>query len=212
MDIKKIWQWLRDPDNQGALKIVGGVIAAICVAVWTVFTFYKQNSNTSPIHLKIKKEMSIPSEPATTDTSSDTVNQTMNNSPGGVQVGRDLNINVNTDRRVSRTAADIMIQGLKSTPCPITIGVLGMGGEPDRLANDLYQIACQAGGEVHGINHGVGFEAFTGIQVRYSPTNTPQVALSAITNALKADKLDFIADADRGQPPGSIYIFVGYKP
>jgi hypothetical protein len=65
----------------------------------------------------------------------------MSNSPGGIQAGRDLNLNVNTDRRMTNTAAAMMVEGLKVIPCQVTVGVLGMGGEPSYLADQLLEIA-----------------------------------------------------------------------
>jgi len=42
-----IWEWLRDPKNQGALKIIGGLIAAILVGGWTVYIYLDKQNNTS---------------------------------------------------------------------------------------------------------------------------------------------------------------------
>ena len=67
---------------------------------------------------------------------------------------------------MSSAAADVMINGLKRDPCTVTIGVLGTGGEPDRLANEILAIARRAGGEVRGVYHGIGFEGFTGVQIK----------------------------------------------
>lgn len=128
--IQKIWSWLRDSDNRGALQIIGGVIAFI-FGVY-VLIFNKENINTPPIPPKSDKAISTLRKPeinekqqtaekltpkytarkrlpqdspasnppldTKTDTASlpepsSTINQTMTNSPGGVQVGRDLNIN-----------------------------------------------------------------------------------------------------------------------
>lgn len=36
-----MWNWLRDPNNQGALKIIGGAIAAVVVAGWAYFQWYQ---------------------------------------------------------------------------------------------------------------------------------------------------------------------------
>jgi hypothetical protein len=136
--------------------------------------------------------------------------QTMTNSPGGIQVGRDLN--VNTARRVTQDAANLMVNGLKNKPCQVTVGALGLGGEPDRLADELLQIAQYAGCQTSGVNHGVGFPTFYGVQVLYSPVNTPVESIQIITAALKASKIDYVEFPDPNQKPGSVYLYVGYKP
>jgi len=44
----RIWGWLRDEHNRGALALIGGGIAAIVGAGWAIF-LYMQNSNpTNP--------------------------------------------------------------------------------------------------------------------------------------------------------------------
>lgn len=35
-----LWAWLGEPRNQQILKFTGGAIAALAVALWTVFTFF----------------------------------------------------------------------------------------------------------------------------------------------------------------------------
>jgi hypothetical protein len=61
MNINNVWQWLRDPDNRGALQIIGGLFAAIFTAVWIVFAYLKPPQ----VNSKIEKEISsIRKQPA----------------------------------------------------------------------------------------------------------------------------------------------------
>ena len=87
-----------------------------------------------------------------------------------------------------------------------------MGGEPGFLASQLLQIAQQAGCETRGVNQGVGFPAFTGLLVKYSPENTPEQTVQGIISALRQAGIDCNPIVDDSQPSGSIYLYVGYKP
>lgn len=136
--------------------------------------------------------------------------QTMTNSPGSIQIGRDLNIN--TERKILLDAASLMVTGLKRNPCPITVGALGMGGEPSRLADDLLKLVQAAGCEANGVFHGVGFPSFNAIRILYSPLNTPAKSVQFITTALESSRIDYVTLSDVNQKPGTVYLFVGYKP
>ncbi len=136
--------------------------------------------------------------------------QNMQDSPGSLQVAGDLNINA--DRRIKGKHASALTQALKNNPCPITVGALGAGGEPDALANDFLEIAQKAGCRTKGVFHGIGFQSFNGIQVKFSPVQTPTNSVLAIVQVLKDAKLAFDSGPDPSQAPGSIYIYVGYKP
>jgi len=138
--------------------------------------------------------------------------QVMRDSPGGIQVGRDMNIALNTERKLTDSAVAMMIDGLRVNKCPITVGVLGTGGETEQLASQIYMTVRKAIPEVGGINHGVGFEPFSGIHLTYSPVNPPLAAVQVISSAFAASKIDYLAEAERRRSPGSIYIFVGFKP
>lgn len=50
--MKKKWQWLRDPDNRGALIFICSVVTLLCTGVWTIFS-YIMPALTNP---KIQKE------------------------------------------------------------------------------------------------------------------------------------------------------------
>lgn len=64
--------------------------------------------------------------------------QSMTNSPGGLQVGGDLQ--VNTDRRLTGEVATNFIASLNGKPCYVRVGVLGVGG--DRI--DLRTTSCSS--------------------------------------------------------------------
>ena len=136
--------------------------------------------------------------------------QSMKDSPGGVQIGGDLHIN--NDRRLTGEIANGLVASLRGKACHIRVGVLGLGDEPDRLANDVLAIAQRAGCQAEGVFHGVGFDPFDGIRLKYSPDHTPTDTVKAVAAAFNAAKLLFVAGPDPSQPPGAIYIFVGYKP
>lgn len=149
------------------------------------------------------REVSVSDSPGT-------VVQSMKDSPGGVQIGGDLHIN--SDRRLTGEIANSLVASLRSKACHIRVGVLGVGGEPDRLANDVFAIAQRAGCQVEGVFHGVGFDPFDGIRLQYSPDDTPTDTVKAVAATFNAAKLLFVAVPDPSQSPGAVYIFVGYKP
>lgn len=136
--------------------------------------------------------------------------QSMKDSPGGVQIAGDLHIN--SDRRLTGEIANGLVASLRGKACHIRVGVLGMGGEPDRLANDVFAIAQQAGCQAEGVFHGVGFDPFDGIRLKYSPDDTQTDTVKTLASAFNAAKLLFVEGADPSQPPGAVYVFVGYKP
>lgn len=136
--------------------------------------------------------------------------QSMKDSPGGVQIAGDLHIN--SDRRLTGEIANGLVASLRGKACHIRVGVLGMGGEPDRLANDVFEIAQRAGCQAEGVFHGVGFDPFDGIRLKYSSDDTPTDTVKAVAAAFNAAKLLFVAGPDPSQPPGAAYVFVGYKP
>jgi hypothetical protein len=159
--------------------------------------------------------------------------QTMTDSSGSAQSGRDINIkingdvissrnqsggitaktvNINTDRRLSAADLDNLIRGLKANPCAITVGVLGMGGEPDYLANQLLEATKSAGCQTKGVYHGVGFPAFTGLQIKFSVDSTPTATITVIENVFQDAKVSYTKVPDKSQPSDSIYLYVGYKP
>ncbi len=134
----------------------------------------------------------------------------MEESPGSVQIGGDLN--VNTARRIKGKYANKLIQTLKDNPCTITVGVLGMGGEPEALANDFLLIAKKAGCPTKGVYHGIGFEPFNGIQLKYSSENPPQNTVFSLTQFFKEIRFDYFVVSDPKLEKGSIYLYIGYKP
>lgn len=134
----------------------------------------------------------------------------LNNSPNS-PINQNIT-NVNTGRRLRGSVSEKLIQVLSANPCPITVGVLGTGGEPEILANDFLVISKSAGCKTLGIFHGVGFDPFNGIQVKFSPHNTPTNSILAIIRTLQENHLDFASGYDPSQADGSIYIYVGFNP
>lgn len=103
--------------------------------------------------------------------SGNATSQTMTNSPGGMQAARDININ--TNRRLTHDSARRIQRALSTAQCPLSIGVLGLGGEPSEFADNLLRTCQIAMASTRGVNHGVGLPSFTGVQIRYSPVSTP---------------------------------------
>lgn len=169
----------------------------------------KQGVDASKIII-CSTETSSGNTPSSVSASSPNIAQTMNNSPGAIQVGG--NLSVNAERQVTQTAINLLMKRLKNKPCPVTVGVLGLGGEPLQLANDLLQILQNAGCQVSGVNHGIGFPTFFGVRILYSPISPPVESIQVIADALQASKIDFVNVPDSNQAPGTIYLYVGYKP
>lgn len=130
------------------------------------------------------------------------------NQSGGITA---KNIEINTDRRIDKTNFDFLVDGLKNNQCVITVGVLGNGGEPSFLADQLLLAATQSGCKVSGVNHGVGFEPFMGVKIIYSTINTPVNSISIIESVFNKANITYIKIPDDSKT-GSIYLYVGYKP
>lgn len=46
--MKNIWQWLSKPKNQTTLKFLGGGVAVVVVAAWTVFIYFHKPEPPAP--------------------------------------------------------------------------------------------------------------------------------------------------------------------
>jgi hypothetical protein len=137
--------------------------------------------------------------------------QTMENSPGGFQVAG--NVNVDVSRRLSPSAAASLVAALRSRPPrQVTVGALGMGGDITRLADEILQLAKLAGCQTAGVNHGVGLDGFEGVRVLAATVDTPVEATQAMAGALAASGIASQKALDPGQPPGTLYVFVGHRP
>lgn len=122
------------------------------------------------------------------------------------------NVKINTDRRLNQDNFDALVNGLSENRCEITVGVLGMGGEQGFLADQLLLAAKKAGCNVSGVNHGIGFAPFVGLQLKYSPIDTPDKSISIIEDVLRNANISYTRVDDNSQSSGAIYLYVGYKP
>lgn len=55
-----LWDFLTDEHNRGALSLIGGAIAALCGAVWTLLTFRHRGSKAEPTEAAAESGPSIP--------------------------------------------------------------------------------------------------------------------------------------------------------
>lgn len=138
--------------------------------------------------------------------------QIMTDSPGGTQIAVNGDLNINTDRRLRGNISDSLVQRLKTYPCPITVGVLGVGGEPNLLAEDFLRIAKAANCPTKGIYHAVGHEPFYGIIIKFSQRDIPKNTIAVLNQSLKEAEITYINYQDSLLSEGEIYIYVGYKP
>lgn len=121
-------------------------------------------------------------------------------------------VNVNTDRNISQTVSDEISRVLKSSNCQITIGALGMGGETDKFANQLLKAAQNSGCVTSGVNHGIGFQVFNGLQIQVSQTNPLLEIARSLESILLNASIECSVVYNPGLVEGNIYLFVGYKP
>ena len=87
-----------------------------------------------------------------------------------------------------------------------------MGGEPDQLANQLLLTAQNAGCAARGVNHGVGFQPFKGIQIQVSQTNPLINTARKLESILNAAGISSAVVYGHNLEEGSIYLYVGYNP
>ena len=142
------------------------------------------------------------------------IKQEMTNSPGSVQIGGDMKgqINIDTDRKITSEAKDLFISGLNNNKCNIQVGVLGTGGEPSELAEEILSLSKLSGCNTEGVFHGIGFQAFKGVQIMISELSPPIEAAKTISTALNNSNIYNIMFKDSSKPENTIYIYVGYKP
>lgn len=43
--LRKIWEWLRDPGNHGALGLIFAITAAVVAGIWVIYTYMESNNN-----------------------------------------------------------------------------------------------------------------------------------------------------------------------
>lgn len=143
------------------------------------------------------------------DSPSTVINVTSYNQSGGITAKE---VNINTDRQIDRTVGKALIGILQSENCQITVGALGMGGEPDQLANQLLSAAQNAGCITNGVNHGVGFQPFKGIQIQVSQKNPLMNTAQKLESILNGAGIHSTVVYGPSLAEGSIYLYVGYKP
>ncbi len=137
------------------------------------------------------------------------INVTSNNQYGGITA---YEVNINTDRQIDPTVAAVLTGVLQSESCQITVGALGMGGESDQLANQLLSAAQNAGCITNGVNHGVGFQPFKGVQIQVSQKNPLMNTAQKLESILNGAGIRSTVVYGPSLAEGSIYLFVGYKP
>jgi hypothetical protein len=168
------------------------------------------NNDSSTPNKKVQPESKIYKRASKND-----IKQEMNNSPNGVQVAGningDVNIDINTNRKIPVNLKDSLFIGLKNNPCQITIGVLGIGGEPTEFAEELYNIIKQADCQIKGPFHAVGFESFYGVRILYPPKNPPIKSDEIIERVFKLAKIQYRLIPEPKQQENSLYLYIGYK-
>jgi hypothetical protein len=178
--------------------------------MFTPFTTHEKKPLPEEKPMRKKPTPSKPAiSPKPTAIQHPAVSQTMIGSPGGMQAGRDINVGI--DRQLSSSALNFLQTGFRGVPCSITVGTLSLGGEPDRLASQLFDALGRAGCNTQGVMHGVGFASFNGIRLLVSPS-APQPVIDIIKKALELAGLAYNTIVDSAQPAGVVYIYVGYKP
>lgn len=121
-------------------------------------------------------------------------------------------VNVNNDRNISQSVSNEISEILRTNNCEITIGALGMGGEPDKLANQLLIAAQNSGCTTNGVYHGVGFQSFNGLQIQVSQTNPLLNVARSLENILRKASIECTVVYGPNLSEGNIYLYVGYKP
>lgn len=186
-----------------------GAIGAICsISGSLVWLIWPTSPNGTILEMSARGD-AVVQAPVN---SPDAVVQNMASSPGSTQIAITGNVTVNTDRRLRGAISETLLKRLRRFPCPITVGALGVGGEPDALAGDFLRIAKAANCPVQGVFHGVGFTPFDGIQIKYSPRRTPTSTVSALIKTLREAKFVFVSGPDPSKEDGSVYIYVGNRP
>lgn len=131
------------------------------------------------------------------------------NQTGGITAH---SVNINTDRNISPSVSNAISNVLKASNCQITIGALGMGGETEKLANQLLLAAQYSGCKTNGVNHGIGFEGFNGLQIQVSQTNPLLNVARSLESILLNASIECSVVYGLSLTEGNIYLYVGYKP
>ena len=149
--------------------------------------------------------------PKSSESAQSAPTQIMNASPNAIQAGRD--VYVNQDRKLTKSSAADISANLSIHPCDITVGVWGMGGESDVLAESLLKAFDDAHMPVppQGPSHGIGLgRSFTGIQIRIPSGSKPE-CIKYLEDAMRTSNLEFSEVPDNSLTPGQVYLYVGTK-
>lgn len=87
-----------------------------------------------------------------------------------------------------------------------------MGGETDKFANQLLNAAKNSGCATSGVNSGIGFRVFDGLQIQISQSNPAMTTARALEAILKNALIECTVVYGPNLSEGHIYLFVGFKP
>jgi hypothetical protein len=157
-----------------------------------------------------KKEENMPDEPK--------VSQRMTNSPGGIQVGRDMTVNVNPSRRLSEAQKQLLIGEMSKS-----IGANGANlitcilGDPESttLALDLVDVFRRAGWNLpgSGFSQAIYSGLPRGVIVKIhsqQEAELPQIA--RLVEALYRLGLERSGEIDPNVGSGEFRIIIGARP
>ena len=146
------------------------------------------------------------------------VSQTMTNSPGGIQVGRDLNLNVNAGRRLAEGQKQMLIEEMSRS-----IGTNGAGlitcilgdSESAALAWDFVDVFRRAGLDLpgSGLNQAIYSAPIRGVIIKVhsrEEAELPQV--KRLIESLYRVGLERTGEIDPGVASGDFQIIIGAKP
>lgn len=163
----------------------------------------------------INEKNDIPQKNSKPSDISKNIQQEITNSPNSVQIAGningDINVNINTSRILNDKSKDLLFLGLWKNPCKFIIGTLGLGGETNQFANDLYTQIGLTDCPIVGIKHAIDFAPFNGVRIFYSTEKSPIESIKSIEEAFKTSKIEYVLIPDSRQPENTIYLFVGYN-
>jgi hypothetical protein len=154
------------------------------------------------------------------DKMSDTpkINQTMMNSPGGLQVGRDLNVNVNAARRLAEAQKQFLIGEMSKS-----VGTNGSGlitcimGDPESttLALDFVDVFRRAGWALpgSGFNQALFSGLPRGVIVKiHSREDTELPQIKRLIESMFRLGLQRSGEIDPNVPSGEFQLIIGARP
>lgn len=142
------------------------------------------------------------------------INQSMTNSPGGVQAGRDVIINqAPADRHLTAEQKDKLLEILRNNPKgKVGVTCHAIGGEPCNFAREIIDVLRSAGWVVEFNDHALIIGETQGLVIQIRSANSAPVRAVVLQQSLKTIGFAAVGQLDNSLNEDDVKLLVGTRP